>query len=85
MRQQSELVKEIRSMAVDSKKIIDDITVIETDIDKYQGHIDEWIRKIEELGNNVGKIRSSRTPFRIKASNITKFKEHLSKEIKKNR
>lgn len=46
MKQQSDLVKEIQIMSEDSKKIIDDITVIEGDIDKYQGHIDSWIKKI---------------------------------------
>ena len=40
-------------MSEDSKKIIDDITVIEGDIDKYQGHIDEWIKKIEDMRNTV--------------------------------
>ncbi len=40
-------------MSIESKKIIDDISVIETDIDKYQVHIDEWTKKIQDLRTTV--------------------------------
>lgn len=44
-------------MSEESKKIIDDISVIEGDIDKYQLHIDLWIKKIEDLRNTVEKVK----------------------------
>jgi uncharacterized coiled-coil protein SlyX len=53
MAQQTELVREINGMAVESKKIIDDISGIETEIEKYQTHIDQWIRKIEDVSKAV--------------------------------
>ena len=53
MKQQTDLVKELSIMSEDSKKIIDDITVIEGDIDKYQLHIDHWTKKIEDLRSIV--------------------------------
>ena len=83
MKQQTDIVKEITLMSVESKKIIDDITVIEGDIDKYQVHIDQWIRKIEEVRNVVEKVKKVREPFRLKAANMTKIKDYLAKEIKK--
>lgn len=85
MTQQTQLVKEINSMAHESKKIIDDITVIETEIEKYQVHIDQWIKKIEDVSSAVEKIRGVEKPFKIKASNVSKLKDYLMKEVKKNK
>lgn len=79
MKQQAELVKEITIMSKQSKKIIDDITVIEGDIDTYQTHIDQWIKKIEDLRGIVEKVKKVREPFRLKANNMSKIKEHLAK------
>ena len=70
-------------MSEDSKKIIDDITVIEGDIDKYQGHIDEWIKKIEDMRNTVQKINKVRDPFKIKAANMSQIKDYLAKQIRR--
>jgi uncharacterized protein YoxC len=53
MGQQTHLVKEINGMAHESKKIIDDISGIETEIEKYQVHIDQWIKKIEDVSKAV--------------------------------
>lgn len=72
-------------MSEDSKKIIDDITVIENDIDKYQSHIDQWIKKIDQMTGIVSKIKSTKAPFKAKAANLYKIRHHLQKEIKKNR
>lgn len=72
-------------MSEDSRKIIEDITLIENDIDKYQGHIDHWINKIDSITAVVNKIRSTRDPLAIKASNIHKLKDYLQKEIKRSR
>ena len=83
MRQQTELVKEITVMSEDSKKIIDEITMIQGDIDKYQLHIDHWVKKIEDLRNIVEKVKKVREPFKIKATNMSKIKDYLAKEIKK--
>jgi len=83
MAQQTELVREINGMAVESKKIIDDISGIETEIEKYQTHIDQWIRKIEEVSRAVEKIRGVEKPFKVKARNVSKLKEYLMKELKK--
>ena len=66
-------------MAEESKKIIDDITVIQKDIDKYQVHIDDWIKKIDLLGSSVQKISGTKDSFQIKANNIMKIKEYLTK------
>lgn len=85
MRQQSELVKEIQVMSEESRKIIEDISVIESDIDKYQAHIDHWIRKIDGMAAVVAKIRSTRQPLKTKATSIHKLKDYLQKEIKKNK
>lgn len=85
MAQQTQLVKQINGMAQESKKIIDDISVIETEIEKYQTHIDQWLKKIEEVGNAVEKIRGVEKPFRVKAANVGKLKDYLMKEVKKNK
>ena len=66
-------------MAEESKKIIDDISVIQKDIDKYQVHIDDWIKKIDLLGSSVHKISGTKDSFQIKANNIMKIKEYLTK------
>ena len=34
---------------------------------------------------NVQKIRGTLEPFKVKANNISKLKDHLQKEIKKNK
>jgi hypothetical protein len=83
MKQQTELVREITIMSEESKKIIDDITVIEGDIDKYQVHIDVWIKRIEEMRGTVEKVKKVREPFRIKTANMSRIKDHIAKEIKK--
>ena len=85
MKQQSDLVREIQVMSEDSRKIIEDITLIENDIDRYQTHIDQWIRKIDSMASIVGKIRSTREPLKVKATNIYKLKDYLQKEIKRNK
>ena len=59
--------------------------MIESDIDKYQSHIDSWLKKIEKMGSTVAKIKSTRDPLKLKASNIYKLREYLQKEIKKNK
>ena len=61
-------------MSQESKKIIDDITVIEGDIDKYQTHIDTWIKKIDDLTSIVEKVNKVRKPFHRKAHSLTKIK-----------
>ena len=63
-------------------QIVGEISSIETEIDKYQGHIDEWIKKTKEIGEVSDRIRSAVEPFRLKANNISKFKHYLSKEVK---
>jgi hypothetical protein len=40
MKQQNEIVKDIKIMSEESRKIINDISVIETDLEKYQVHVD---------------------------------------------
>lgn len=70
-------------MSEESKKIFDDITVIEGDIDKYQSHIDVWIKKVEDLRSTVEKVKKVRDPFKLKAANMSKIKDYLTKEIKK--
>ncbi len=72
-------------MSEDSKKIIDDIATIESDIDKYQTHIDNWIKKIEKMTAIVSKVKSTRDPLKLKATNIYKLRDYLQKEIKKNK
>jgi hypothetical protein len=45
-------------MGIESKKMIDDISIIENDIDKYQLHIDEWIKKVSDIQTFVDKIKA---------------------------
>lgn len=78
MTQQQELVKGIKQMSNQSKKMIDDISVIQTDIDKYQLHIDEWIKKVSDMQIFVDKIKSVEGSFKIKATNLSKLKDYLN-------
>ena len=57
--------------------------MIEGDIDKYQVHIEEWIKKIEDLRVIVERVKKVKEPFRMKAQNMSKIKEYLGKEIKR--
>lgn len=59
--------------------------MIEADIDKYQDHIDNWIKKINGMAGNVQKIRGTLEPFKIKSNNVSKLKDYLQKEIKRNK
>ena len=79
MKQQTDLVRDIKIMSEDSKKIIDDISVIEVDIEKYMAHIEEWSKKMEDLRGTVGKIKSVREGYNKKAVNVAKLKDYLHK------
>lgn len=46
MKEQNELVRDLKVMTQESKKIIDDIVVIEDEIDNYQGQIEGWLKNI---------------------------------------
>lgn len=50
-------------MSEESKKIIDDIEIMETDIEQYQTHIDTYSKKLEEMSSMVGKIRGNKEAF----------------------
>lgn len=65
-------------MSQESKQIIEDLNNIEGEIDKYQTHIDEWIKKIQELSGCVDKIRSVEGSFKKKAANMGRLKEFLN-------
>lgn len=83
MKYQMDLVKEIKIMSEESKKIITDIEIIEGDIEKYQTHVDIWSKKIEEMSDVVGKIKGNKESFLKRAENIGKLRDHLTKELKK--
>ena len=72
-------------MAEESKAIIQDLTNIETEIDKYHEHIEEWIKRIEESGPIVEKIKSVEPGFKKKATNFAKLKDYLNVERPKRR
>lgn len=57
------MVKDLKYMSEESKKIIDEINVIEGELEKYQGQIDTWIKNILEMEGFVSKVRATREPF----------------------
>ena len=74
MEQQNELVKDLKFMAEESKKIIDDISIIEVELDKYQVQIDMWIKTIADMEGFVSKVKGVREPFEKRSKNLNKLK-----------
>lgn len=74
MEQQNELVKDLKFMAEESKKIIDDISVIEVELEKYQVQIDTWIKTITDMEGFVSKVKGVREPFEKRSKNLAKLK-----------
>jgi uncharacterized protein YoxC len=85
MVQQNELVKDLKLMSEESKKIIDEINVIEADLEKYQVQIDGWIKNVSEMEAFVSKVRGARGPLEKKCKNMTKLKEFLGGDKAKRR
>ena len=78
MEQQNELVKDIKLMAEESRKIIDEISGVEAELDKYQGQIDAWIKTIGDMESFVSKVNGVREPFEKRCKNLSKLKDYLS-------
>ena len=77
MTEQNELVRDLKVMTQESKKIIDDIVVIEDEIDNYQGQIEGWLKNISELEKLVSKVKASEPLFKRKSENMSKLREFL--------
>ena len=78
MQQQNELVKDLKNMSEESKKIIDEINVIEVELDKYHVQIDNWIKTISDMQSFVAKVQVVQEPFEKKCKNMSKLKDFLS-------
>lgn len=65
-------------MSEESKKIIDEINVIEVELEKYQVQIDAWIKNISDMEPFVSKIKVVNKPFEAKCKNMAKLKEYLA-------
>lgn len=85
MKEQNELVKDLKYMSEESRKIINDIVGIEDEIQNYQGQIESWIKNIGELQDFVEKVKSQKDPFKQKAQNMSKLKDCLHTEKQKRR
>lgn len=81
-KEQNAIVKEIKKMSLESHKMIEDITNIETEIDTYQNSIEDWLKKIGSLATLASKIQTARQTFARKAANITRLKDYLAKDLK---
>lgn len=77
MGQQNELVKDLKAMSEDSKKIIEDISVIEVEIEKYQEQIGQWIKTVTEMEVFVSKVTGLKESYTARCSGMAKLRDYL--------
>ena len=77
MGQQNELVRDLKSMSEDSRKIIEDITVIEAEIERYQDQIGVWIKTVTEMEVFVNKVTGLKESYAKRCKGMAKLRNEL--------